>query len=150
MLNNKENMSKLESFMKVLTGRFDNKEQYARMQKAGKLYPYAEHVNTVCNDKIKNLPADFQGKFLVEESYYETDGKKHASAHLFLFTEEEEGFCFHLMRYRREMPRIPSHMLRCSRWNTVNSRSRRNLHRHFIMKRMASGRAAAQVSLLRS
>ena len=89
MLNNKEDMSKLESFMKVLTGRFDNKEQYARMQKAGKLYPYAEHVNTVCNDKIKNLPADFQGKFLVEESYYETDGKKHASAHLFLFTEEE-------------------------------------------------------------
>lgn len=59
MLNNKEDMSKLESFMKVLTGRFDNKEQYARMQKAGKLYPYAEHVNTVCNDKIKNLPADF-------------------------------------------------------------------------------------------
>ncbi len=69
MSNNKENMSKLESFMKVLTGHFDNKEQYARMQKAGKLYPYAEHVNTVCNDKIKNLPADFQGKFLVEESY---------------------------------------------------------------------------------
>lgn len=35
MLNNKEDMSKLESFMKVLTGHFDNKEQYARMQKAG-------------------------------------------------------------------------------------------------------------------
>ena len=91
MSNNKENISKLESFMKVLAGHFDNKEQYTRMQKAGKLYPYAKHVNTVCNDKIRNLPAGFQGKFLVEESYYETDGKKHASAHLFLFTDEEEG-----------------------------------------------------------
>ena len=36
-------------------------------------------------------PADFRGKFLVEESYYETNGKKHASAHLFLFTEEQDG-----------------------------------------------------------
>ncbi len=91
MLNSKENRSGFERFMKVLTGHFDNKEQYSKMQKAGKIYPYAEHVNTVCNDKIKNLPADFPGKFLVEESYYETNGKKHASAHLFLFTEEEEG-----------------------------------------------------------
>ena len=91
MLNNKENMSKFESFMKVLTGHFDNKEQYAQMQKAGKLYPYAEHVNTVCNDKIKNLPKDFNGKFVVEESYYETNGKRHASPHLFLITENEEG-----------------------------------------------------------
>ena len=41
------------------------------MKKAGKTYPYAQHVNTVCNDKIKNLPADFKGMFIVEESYYE-------------------------------------------------------------------------------
>lgn len=61
------------------------------MQKAEKVYPLAEHVNTVCNDKIRDLPADFRGKFLVEESYYETNGKKHASAHLFLFTEEQDG-----------------------------------------------------------
>ena len=37
------------------------------MKKAGKTYPYAQHVNTVCNDKIKNLPADFKGMFIVEE-----------------------------------------------------------------------------------
>ena len=40
------------------------------MQAEGKTYPYAEHVNTICNDKINNLPEDFKGKFVVEESYY--------------------------------------------------------------------------------
>ena len=35
------------------------------IRKAGKIYPYAEHVNTICNDKIKNIPNDFNGKFVV-------------------------------------------------------------------------------------
>lgn len=82
---------KLESFIRLLTGHFDNKEQFEAMRAAGKTYPYAEHVNTVCNDKIKNLPEDFKGVFIVEESYYETDGNRHASPHLFLLTENEEG-----------------------------------------------------------
>ena len=90
MLNSKEKKSNLEMFIKLITGHFNNKEQFEEMQKSGRVYPYAEHVNTVCNDKIKNLPVDFQGKFLVEESYYETNGKKHASPHIFLFTEEKE------------------------------------------------------------
>ena len=54
-------MTKIEEFVKLITGRFDNKEQFDAMKKAGKTYPYAQHVNTVCNDKIKNLPADFKG-----------------------------------------------------------------------------------------
>mgnify|MGYP000152205971 FL=1 len=38
------------------------------MQAEGKTYPYAEHVNTICNDKNKkNLPEDFNGRFVVEE-----------------------------------------------------------------------------------
>jgi len=53
-------MTKIEEFVKLITGRFDNKEQFDAMKKAGKTYPYAQHVNTVCNDKIKNLPADFR------------------------------------------------------------------------------------------
>ena len=82
---------KLDHFVGMMTGHFDNREQFDEMQKAGKVYPYAEHVNTVCNDKIKNLPEDFKGKFVVEESYYETNGKRHASPHLFLITESEDG-----------------------------------------------------------
>ena len=58
---------KLDNFINMMTGHFDNKEQFDMMQEAGKSYPYAEHVNTVCNDKIKNIPADFNGKFIVED-----------------------------------------------------------------------------------
>ena len=82
---------KLDNFVGMMTGHFDNREQFDEMQKAGKVYPYAEHVNTVCNDKIKNLPEGFNGKFVVEESYYEINGKRHASPHLFLITESEDG-----------------------------------------------------------
>ena len=84
-------MSKFTDFIKLMTGHFDNKEQFDKMQAEGKTYPYAKHINTVCNDKIKNLPENFKGTFVVEESYYETDGKSHASPHLFLISENNEG-----------------------------------------------------------
>ena len=42
-------MMKLENFVNMMTGHFDNREQFHMMQKEGKVYPYAEHVNTVCN-----------------------------------------------------------------------------------------------------
>ena len=61
---------KLDNFLGMMTGHFDNKDQFNKMQAEGKTYPYAEHVNTICNDKINNLPEDFKGKFVVEESYY--------------------------------------------------------------------------------
>ena len=35
-------MTKIEEFVKVITGRFDNKEQFDAMKKAGKTYPYAQ------------------------------------------------------------------------------------------------------------
>ena len=62
---------KIENFVRLMTGRFDkkmikNKEQFTEMKKAGKMFPYAQHVNTVCNDKIKNMPEDFTGIFIVE------------------------------------------------------------------------------------
>ena len=44
---------KLDNFIGMMTGHFDNKEQFDMMQKTGKIYPYAEHINTICNDKIK-------------------------------------------------------------------------------------------------
>jgi len=58
---------KLENFVGMMTGHFDNKDQFNKMQAEGKIYPYAEHVNTICNDKINNLPEDFKGKFVVEK-----------------------------------------------------------------------------------
>ena len=57
-------MMKLDNFVGMMTGHFDNKDQFKKMQAEGKTYPYAEHVNTICNDKINNLPEDFKGKLL--------------------------------------------------------------------------------------
>ena len=48
---------KMEKFVKLMTGHFDNREQFTEMKSAGKLFPYARHVNTVCNDKINNIYA---------------------------------------------------------------------------------------------
>ena len=83
-------MNRLQQFVELLTGSFDNREQYEQMQKEGnQTFPLARHVNTACNDKITGLPQDFDGVFVLEESYYTTDGRTHASPHLFLFTVGE-------------------------------------------------------------
>lgn len=84
-------MSKLDHFLNLLTGKFNNQEQYEALKKAGKDFPFAEHVNTACNHKISGLPDDFKGVFMVEESYYTSGDKTHAAPHLFLFTEEPDG-----------------------------------------------------------
>ena len=84
-------MSHLDQFLQILCGRFDNRTQWEQMQELGeKEYPLARHVNTRCNDKILNLPADFAGVFVLEESYYTIGERTNASPHLFLFTEEGE------------------------------------------------------------
>ena len=84
-------MTRLDEFMRLLTGRFNNRQQWESLKDTDESFPYAEHVNTVCNDKIAGLPAEFEGYFLVEESYFTAKGNTHASHHLFLFTEEEKG-----------------------------------------------------------
>ena len=84
-------MTKLNEFMNILVGNFNNSEQFEAMKNNNKEFPYAEHVNSICNDKIVNLPADFKGIFMVEESYYTSGENTHATPHLFLFTEEGEG-----------------------------------------------------------
>ena len=69
-------MSRLDEFLRLLCGRFDNTRQLEELRRSGSpALPLAEHVNTVCNDKIDGLPADFAGAFVLEESYYTTEGK---------------------------------------------------------------------------
>jgi hypothetical protein len=55
-----KNMMKLDNFVDMMTGHFNNKEQFDKLKKEGKAYPYAEHINTICNEKILNLPKDFR------------------------------------------------------------------------------------------
>ena len=84
-------MADLINSIALLNGKFDNKEQFDKLYKTNPQFPYAKHVNTVCNEKINNLPEDFEGVFMIEESYYSVEGKIHSSSHLFLFTEEKDA-----------------------------------------------------------
>lgn len=36
-----ENITKLEQFIKMMTGHFDKQEQFQKMKEAGEIYPYA-------------------------------------------------------------------------------------------------------------
>ncbi len=87
-------MKEFELFRKVIVGKFNNLEQIEKEKHEGKvIHPIAKHINRICNDKIDNLPNDFKGIFVIEESYY-TDVKSEKTnvlPHLFLFEESEEG-----------------------------------------------------------
>lgn len=77
----------LSIFQQYITGDFDNSEQVVAEIKAGKqIHPLAIHVNRLANSKIKNLPSEFNGFFIIEESYYLNEGKPlEVKPFLFLF-----------------------------------------------------------------
>lgn len=80
-------MDVLEVFVENLCGKFNNDEQINEQISKGNItHPKAKHINGICNDKIKNLPEDFKGYFVIEESYYEQGNRKNILPHLFLFT----------------------------------------------------------------
>lgn len=82
----------LETFVKNLCGEFNNDDQIKRQAESGKItHPKACHINGICNNKIKNLPIDFKGYFVIEESYYEQNNRKNALPHLFLFTLNKDN-----------------------------------------------------------
>ena len=78
-------MNKLEIFINQLCGVFNNYNQINKELESGQLkHPKAKHINAVCNKKIKNLPDNFNGYFVIEESYYEQGNLKNSLPHLFL------------------------------------------------------------------
>jgi hypothetical protein len=87
-------MNEFELFKKVIVGDFNNLAQIEDQKKKGKItHPIAKHINRICNDKIDNLPKDFKGIFVIEESYYTfvDTNRTNILPHLFLFEETEEG-----------------------------------------------------------
>jgi hypothetical protein len=77
--NTTKNLSKMTAyayFKDVLCGTFDNSNQVEAERKAGKqIHPKAKHVTALVDPKIKNLPSDLNGYFILEESYYTYEGK---------------------------------------------------------------------------
>ena len=87
-------MNRLDEFLSILCGHFDNAAQVRKLEEQGvRNFPFAEHVNTVCQDKITGLPTDFHGKFVLEESYYTTDGKPMPRRTSFSLQRRKRGFC---------------------------------------------------------
>lgn len=85
-------MNVLDTFVKNLCGTFNNDAQIKEQVSSGKVtHPCAKHINGVCNNKIENLPEDFDGYFVIEESYYKQGNFNNILPHLFLFTLNEEG-----------------------------------------------------------
>lgn len=79
-------MQPLEKFICYLCGEFDNTEQCRQEQEQHCcIHPLAKHINTIINDRIDNLPSDFKGYFMLEESYYSENGKSTILPHLFQF-----------------------------------------------------------------
>lgn len=85
-------MNILNSFITNLCGNFNNDEQIKlEIEKNNLIHPKARHINKVCNDKISNIPDNFNGFFVLEESYYEMGTFKNSLPHLFLFTLNSDG-----------------------------------------------------------
>lgn len=85
-------MEALEKITKMLTGTFDNQEQFDSLSEDERVkFPYAVHKNHVINERISHLPKDFAGIYIHEESYYTLKGKEKFKSDLFLFTANHDG-----------------------------------------------------------
>lgn len=64
-------------FQKIIVGTFDNSAQVNKERKTGsQKHPLARHVTEVMDHRIKNMPKDFDGSFILEESYYDYPDKE--------------------------------------------------------------------------
>lgn len=58
-------MSILHEFVSLIEGEFNNSQQIEELKALGRTdFPFAEHVNTVCNEKITDIPPDFGGPII--------------------------------------------------------------------------------------
>lgn len=91
----------LNRFKQYITGDFNNANQVMEELKAGKvIHPLAIHVNRIADNKVINKPANLEGFFLLEESYYLTEGKpSEAKPYLFLFSRVNNDV-IHLTTYQ--------------------------------------------------
>ena len=86
-------MSDFELYKSYIQGDLDNRTQVEAEIKAGKqIHPYAKHVNRLFDAKIKNLPKDYNGFYILEESYYTFPNKPvEVKPYLFWFEKTEQG-----------------------------------------------------------
>ncbi len=86
-------MRKIDIFKSYICGDFDNQEQVAEEVRVGhQIHPLAKHVTRVADAKIQNLPPQYNGVFVLEESYYTyPDKPTEVKPYLFWFEETALG-----------------------------------------------------------
>ena len=89
----KSQLSDFELYKTYIQGDLDNIEQINAEIKAGKqIHPYAKHVNRLLDNKIKNLPPNYNGFYILEESYYTYPNKPmEVKPYLFWFEKTKKG-----------------------------------------------------------
>lgn len=106
-----KNKMKLDKFIGMMTGHFDNKEQFDIMQRAGKIYPYAEHINTICNDKIKTFLRILTENLLLKKVIMKPmENAMHHPTFSLLWKLRTELFFLH-MKFQQEKTRIHFHII---------------------------------------
>jgi hypothetical protein len=89
----KSKLSDFDLYKSYIQGDLDNLEQINAEIKAGKqIHPYAKHVNRLFDSKIKNLPPNYNGFYILEESYYTYPNKPmEEKPYLFWFEKTNKG-----------------------------------------------------------
>lgn len=104
----KTTMKPFDLYKQYIQGDLDNREQIEEQRKAGKqLHPSAKHVNRLFDAKITNKPANYQGFYILEESYYVYPYKPQDTIikpYLFWFTEENGAVKLHSMQLPKDIP----------------------------------------------
>lgn len=85
----------------ILIGDLDNTEQIQEEKATGKqVHPYAKHITRECTKIVRNRPADQNGIYILEESYYTYPGKETEVKPLLFFIEPhgEKSVLLHSMQ----------------------------------------------------
>ena len=104
----KNQLSDFELFKTYIQGDLDNLEQINREIKSGKqIHPYAKHINRILDSKIKNLPENHNGFYILEESYYTYPNKPmQEKPYLFWFEEMTNGqIKLHSLQIPKSIPK---------------------------------------------
>ncbi len=85
--------SDFDLYLSYLTGDFDNRAQVETELKMGKqIHPYAKHVTRIIQNRVKNVPTDYNGVFVLEESYYKYPDKDTLTKpYIFRFEKSPKG-----------------------------------------------------------
>jgi hypothetical protein len=64
-------MKPFDLYKQYIQGDLDNSAQVNDERMVGaQIHPFAKHVNRLADSKITNKPANYQGFYILEESYY--------------------------------------------------------------------------------